>query len=154
MHHSNNHIDYPGLKSNTVKSESKHFHPITRIEVYTTIHQGSNLAMVSARWDAMLPFYDDDTLRLRERAFLPTPRQWKLSHEEDAMNWLHIEVSNMILGAFAREYPSVLQRSHKPPFREQTTPETVDIAYSVKLRCDNVYIVISKANRKLSNFEQ
>ena len=63
---------------------------------------------VQANFDAFHDEYDDDGLRLNERAYPPNYREYRLNVEEDAIHWFQTEVSNIVLAAFAR-YPTLIQ---------------------------------------------
>jgi hypothetical protein len=54
--------------------------------------------------------YEDDDLRMQEIAYPPNYRKWRLAYEEDGINWLRSEVSNIVLAVWAG-YPAVLQAS-------------------------------------------
>jgi len=150
LDHPRNPSAYTGLTSSTDKAWAREFHPITAATVRTQVDRSTDPPTVTAQFDDFFPPSDDDALRLREPAFPPTFRKWKLSYEEDIVNWFHTEISNIVLGGFAR-YPSVLQASHEKPLSAEPILETIDMAYSVNRAGRNTHIVIGEYKRNLIN---
>lgn len=147
--HISTHPTNPVRVTGLTKAWAKQYPLTSRLKVHTSIDAQSG--RVRAHFDeALLPPYDGDLLWMNEPSYPPTYRTWTLSYEEDVINWHHTEVSNAVLGAFARS-SLILQSSHEKPLREHQIAETVDVAYSIKHGGRKCHIAIGEMKRNLIN---
>ncbi|KAK7394072.1 hypothetical protein QQX98_013144 [Neonectria punicea] len=144
--HPTNPVKVTGFQSTSNKPWTKSYPAITKLNVHTTVQGPGH---VVASYDAaFLEPYDDDNARLQTGAYPPNYREWRLSSEEDGIQWFHTEVSNIVLAAFG-EYPTVLQVSHEKPLSDTKFDQTVDVAYSVKHNGKRKHVTIGEFKRGL-----
>ncbi|KPM39125.1 hypothetical protein AK830_g7453 [Neonectria ditissima] len=144
--HSTNPVKVTGFQSTTNKPWTKSYPAITKLNVHTTVQGPGHV--VASYDSAFLEPYDDDNERLQTGAYPPNYREWRLSSEEDGIQWFHTEVSNIVLAAFG-EYPTMLQASHEKPLSDTKFDQTVDVAYPVKHNGKRKHVTIGEFKRGL-----
>lgn len=143
LEHSTNPTKDTKYVTGSNKDWTKDFPPITRLQV-RTIRTSSG---TQADFSAFLDEYEDEDLRFNETAYRPNYRQWRLSSEEDGVNWFHTEISNIVLAAWGR-YPAITQASHEKTFIINDD-KTVDVAYSVAHNGHKCHVAIGEFKRNL-----
>lgn len=149
--HPNNPVKVTGYSSSSNKAWTKKYPPITKLLVHT-VHRDKET--VGVTYDG--PFIGeqaDDKLRLSEYAYRPNYRQWRMAMEEDAANWFHTEISNVVLAAWAN-FPLITQASHEKPLSDHNFTQTVDVAYSVSQGNQKMHSVVGEFKRNLINAEE
>lgn len=127
------------------KEWARQYKPITKLIPCTYLADGITYANFE---EALLPLYDDDSLRMSELTVASNSRGWRLEVEADCENWFNSEISNIVLAAWTR-YPSVLQTSHNKPLSDENINENVDSTYSTKVGNRRVPLVIGEMKRNL-----
>ncbi|KAL8342497.1 hypothetical protein RB598_004068 [Gaeumannomyces tritici] len=129
-----------GYTSGTGKDWATRYPPITgtRLSVHTRNVLGTDGKEATvAGWEAMVPRFSDDQLRLNTLAQRPNRRPYRLDTESDMALWFHTEISNVVLAAW-NDTPAVLQPSEAKAWTEQPGMEIADVTYSLLepgLRC-------------------
>jgi len=149
--HSTNPVHETGLTTSPSKLWAKQYPPDLRLEVHTTREASG---AVEAVFDGPLfPAFEDDELRLEEPVSPPTYRKYRLRSEGDMTTWFDAEVSNIVLGGFAR-FPSVLQASFEKPLGEEPELENIDTSYSVQMNGKRFHIAIGEYKRNIIDIDQ
>ncbi|KAL8375294.1 hypothetical protein RB599_001852 [Gaeumannomyces hyphopodioides] len=138
--HSTNPVQEPGQSTATNKEWAKSYAPITSV----TPHSREGRADFEP---AFLDLDNDDSIRLREPAYPPNYRTWRLEME-DVAAWFNA-VSNVVLAAWGRA-PELLQASHAKALTERAeNTYAVDVLYSLKFNGGRVPIAIGEFKRNI-----
>jgi hypothetical protein len=120
------------------------------LTIHTTI---DNEGTVHASFDpAFLALDNDEEKRASEPARPPNERYWRLETESDVEHWCHIEISDIVMAAWAR-YPAIVQTCHTEPLSEITIAENVDSTYGVYIGNQRYPVAIGEIKRNLINEE-
>lgn len=128
------------------KTWAQKYAPIRNFKLQTTVQEDGT---VSGIFDgAFLGTCDDDTLRMKEPAYPPNAKFWRLAYEADGKNYFQAEISNIVLAAFSR-HPLVIQAAEEKPLTDKSVTEAVDVTYSVKKDTTRMHIAIGEMKRCL-----
>ncbi|KAL8404049.1 hypothetical protein RB594_009056 [Gaeumannomyces avenae] len=144
-----------GYTSGTSKDWATRYPPITgtRLSVHTRNVLGTDGKEATvAGWEAMVPRFSDDQLRLNTLVQRPNRRPYRLDTESDMALWFHTEISNVVLAAW-NDTPAVLQTSEAKAWTEQPGMEIADVTYSL-VGGDRPPLVIGEFKRNLVRRDQ
>ncbi|KAL8307896.1 hypothetical protein RB593_006313 [Gaeumannomyces tritici] len=144
-----------GYTSGTGRDWATRYPPITgtRLSVHTRNVLGTDGKEATvAGWEAMVPRFGDDQLRLNTLAQRPNRRPYRLGTGSDMALWFHTEVSNVVLAAW-NGTPAVLQTSEAKAWTEQPCMEIADVTYS-PVGGDRPPLVIGEFKRNLLRRDQ
>ncbi|KAJ4308011.1 hypothetical protein N0V84_012351 [Fusarium piperis] len=145
LQHPTNIISNTGYQTASEKHWARVYHPISNIICHTRVHRGRTYADFER---ALLPLYDDDTIRLNHEAVPPNNRHWRLETEADCENWFNTEIVNVVLAAWFSN-PAMTQSSHTKPLTDQNISENIDITFSIKIDNRRLPIAIGEIKRNL-----
>lgn len=144
--HPTNPVHQSEHTSASTKTWAQKYAPIKSLKIQTAIQENG---AVEAIFDgAFLGTYDDDALRMKEPAYPPNAKYWRLAYEADGNNYFQAEISNIVLATFAQR-PLVIQAAEEKPLTDKSVTEAVDVTYSVKKDTTRMHITIGEMKRCL-----
>ncbi|KAK3187218.1 hypothetical protein K4F52_004122 [Lecanicillium sp. MT-2017a] len=128
------------------KTWAQKYAPIKNLKIQTTVQENGAVEGIFDR--AFLGTCHDDALRMKEPAYPPNYKFWRLAYEADGNNYFQAEISNVVLAAFSR-HPLVIQAAEEKPLTDKSVTEAVDVTYSVKKDTTRMHITIGEMKRCL-----